>query len=528
MPRPKPKVRSPKNAPESPSAVASPTHIVAPLPQTIQQQMHRPATWDASRYSPPKEGKPEMAIKMDQWYAPAWEQKPSQQSSYYQQQHPSQPQYPTLPSSVTGDQWYKDYHGKVPDKKHIKAVFPWEQSGTFHRRPDRVFPRGDSPPPEPQSLAPPHVRVQNPTPPIEPPRRESPPPPPAPKSMADSMASYTNAWDSMPSIQRYVDRITGRPNAPTGLGVRRESTLDPISIQSVPPTPTKEKAHHLRSTSIDRRSDVSGDGDDEDEESSEGDPNSPRVTMSQWGREQQQGLIGAYPSNAKYMDRHVQTDGTNMSDAKVQAIPGGGPSPAVKTVSLPGMTSTLKYSQPTGSEQEPRRRLSRQSSSSDTVTPLGGPMTPPSDTPGSARRGIPFPVGPHARSSHGHSHSGSASHGRRPSYGQQFSSSSTVTGSAPGNGGNGTRRPSWGQGSQQPRLDAKSSAGVPPSHDMSLSAGSGAESATGGSAGGRYFDPATDVDVRKRDTQDVLSRFMKVGAFAQGSPGSAPSGLGLK
>ena len=39
----------------------------------------------------------------------------------------------------------------------------------------------------------------------------------------------------------------------------------------------------------------------------------------------------------------------------------------------------------------------------------------------------------------------------------------------------------------------------------------------------RYFDPATDVDVRKRDTQAVLSRFMKVGTFSQsGGQGDVP------
>jgi hypothetical protein len=31
----------------------------------------------------------------------------------------------------------------------------------------------------------------------------------------------------------------------------------------------------------------------------------------------------------------------------------------------------------------------------------------------------------------------------------------------------------------------------------------------------RVFDPSTDVDMRKKDSQKVLSRFMQAGSFAQ-------------
>jgi glycogenin glucosyltransferase len=57
--------------------------------------------------------------------------------------------------------------------------------------------------------------------------------------------------------------------------------------------------------------------------------------------------------------------------------------------------------------------------------------------------------------------------------------------------------------------------GVPVSPPSSSGAGDGTAH---GQTGSRYFDPKTDVDVRKRDTQKVLSQFMKVGGFGQPEP----------
>lgn len=76
MPKPKPKAKKVQfetQRMESPAAIASPQHYSAPLPQTLQQQTSQPAVWDAVHNAPPKEGKPEMSIRMDTFYAPAWE-----------------------------------------------------------------------------------------------------------------------------------------------------------------------------------------------------------------------------------------------------------------------------------------------------------------------------------------------------------------------------------------------------------------------------------------------------------------------
>jgi len=511
MPQPKPKSKvrfDTADAATSPTTITSPQQYHAPKPQTLQQQTSQPATWDASRYSPPKEGKPEMQIRMDARYNPAWEQTPSQQSSYYAHHPPApEPQYPKLPESVTNDQWYKDYQGRVPDQKNIKPVFPWEQPGGKQRRPDRVFPQGDRPVQyTADSSSTPTLNVQTPTPPAVPQREPS--PPIHQRSMVEAMATYKNAWDSMPSIQRYVDGITGknrRGQAPTGLGIRRESTFDPAAIQSVPPTPRAElsesKANRHRHTdSIDRHSNASGDGDDENEDdSSESDVrSSPVVPTSEWKRTLAQAPKSSYANNANYADRDVQTESASMADAKVQAFPGGGPSPAVKTVELSNQ-STIKS----------KPRNVRQNSSSDTPTPRGGVVTPPSDSMSRraqyAPSGQPSQSQPPSRSFPSSSHNSQSSsfqptHSARSSYTAQYGNMSH-------------------HGGRTPSIDAMTNEGVPV---FSSQSGNMGEGSAHGSGGSRYFDPKTDVDVRKRDTQKVLSQFMKVGGFAQ------QDGLGLK
>ena len=530
MPKPKPKkaksVKFDEQRMESSGAIASPTQYHAPLPQTIQQQLSQPAIWDAVHHAPPQKGGPEMSIRMDTFYAPAWEQTPAQQAAYYQRANERQPEYPTLPESVTSDTWYSAYSGKVPDKRNIKPVFPWEQPGQSHRAPDRVFPRGSTPPPQQSST--PSVNVQNPTPPLHSPPHRQPSPPPQPRSMSDAMASYTNAWDSMPSIQRYVKQITGRSNAPTSLGMgRRESTFDPASIQSVPPTPRgehpeKKSKAHKRDASIDRHSEASADGDDEEEESSEDDSGpSPFVPTAEW----KAGHSFAHPSHAntgRYQDRFAQTDNAIMADAKVQAIPGGGPSPAVKTVDLPPSATSTRRNSATGKRPGNVRNSSSSASAStsDALRTSSGPLTPTSDsTITSSTRRVPFPAGPgHGAGTGPYTASpvttakGLPTHSAKSSFGGsygKFSSSNFADAGQHGQGGHGRR----------PSTEARTNEGVP------LGRGSGLPQIGEGQARsgpGRYFSPETDLDERKKDSHAVLTRFMREASHAQSG------GLGLK
>ncbi|KAK4686846.1 hypothetical protein P7C73_g3279, partial [Tremellales sp. Uapishka_1] len=383
MPKPKPKAKSP-SPPLTPNIAQSPTTIIAPLPQTWQQQSQQPATWDGSRHSPPKQGQPEMIQPMNAHYAPAWDA-PKNSHSHYHQSHPSQPEYPTLPSQVTGNDWYGRFTGSVPSRQNLTAVFPWEENGQQRPVPGRVFPRGDTPPPVGQRrghLKQPSITIQAASPEYEdPPRQPSPP-----KGMSQSMASYKNAWDQDPKIRKYVTRLAGAVGGTTDLAG---------SI-----TRTRESSGD--------RSERSEDGDDEEGDTEEDDDLSPTSPFIPGKEKVLSGSGGTTPTerSVRYRDRPAQTEVQATNDAKVQARPGGGPSPAVRSVDLPTLTSR---------------------SSSET-----GPTPPSSD--------------------HGIDHS--------------------VSGV-----GNGGRK-----------------------------------------AAGRVWDASTDVEVRKRDTQEVLSRFLKAGTFAKPSP----------
>ncbi|KAF8274132.1 hypothetical protein EI94DRAFT_1794765 [Lactarius quietus] len=117
-----------------------------------------------------------------------------------------------------------------PDRGKIKPVFPWEDKPRL--TPGRIFPSTDSPPPgqfllpavETASLSPSSPLRMSPTQLYA----SSSPPSGFPPSF-----SYANAWDSVPSIQKYASRLVRLPqNVPPlapafdiGESQRRESAL---------------------------------------------------------------------------------------------------------------------------------------------------------------------------------------------------------------------------------------------------------------------------------------------------------------
>ena len=442
-----------------PSAAASPPHIVAPLPQTFTQQMDQPKTWDAAHHPPPEHGEPEMKIPMDTRYKPAWEQSRAEQSAYHSQSRSQQSQYPTLPQNVRHDEWYKEYTQSAPNRDNVRAVFPWEKQG--RQQAERVFPRGDTPPPHQHSM--PRVSIQEATPTQSPEQehsRSTPQPAQPPRSMAAAMASYKNAWDSDPRIGQYVDRLTGGKKSRNQHSSSDFGNVDPGSLQSMPGTPNR-----IQQSWPDHgnRSDASEDGDDEDDGDYEPDIGSSPPSLGRAAGQEIKSIPfslpdgpGYYKSNAKYRDRQSQTEKPILQDQKVQASEGP-ISPAVSAQRLPSFSG----------RRPPQR--SHPSSSSDTPKPA----TPSSSQPGSGGRSrppIPFPA-----------------------YNSQSSSSSRYPGQSP-------------PLPQSPQFNDPSTTN--PTHNTGTT---------------RVFDPSTDVDMRKKDSQKVLSRFMQAGSFAQ-SGGAGANG----
>ena len=484
MPKPRAPPTATYSPPKSPSVAmattsSSPPVVNAPLPQSFAQQTQQPATWDAQHFAPPVGSGPEMTIPMNTYYTPAWEASAAQQSSYYSGQvRQPEPQYPTLPESVLRNNWYHQYAGSSPDRSHIQPVFPWEQPGHAHRRPDRVFPRGSPPPPGSFQAPEPSITVHQPSPEKEHQESFHGLPNSPPRSMADAMASYSNAWDRVPSIQRYVEKVTRRPK-PSMSKEEMPKGFDVSTLKSVPTTPMWEASRRLREGSVDRRSEASGDGDDEDEGESEDktDPgSSPSLGSSQHGAFPREEFPPQppYPTNEKYRDRHSQTDRIKVSDQKIQVIPGGGPSPAMKTVDLPRESRGGAQPVQRGSRTPSHQSQHAHHSSSSESTPRANLMTPPSDNSPSH---VPFPPNPAIARQAGDN--GSESHGGPTVgalglYGERRSSSNTSDAGRTDSGGT-------------PEVRAS-----------------------------RRFDPSTDVDARKKETQQVLNRFIHAGAFAQG------------
>jgi hypothetical protein len=180
---------------------------------------------------------------------------------------------------------------------------------------------------------------------------------------------------------------------------------------------------------------------------------------------------GYYKSNAKYRDRNVQTDKPDSADAKVQAYPHG-VSPVVAMRRLPSASAGTSTSgngnkaqasaSGSGSGSNGRKgRLGRSvpSSSSDTPKPQSSLVTPASS------QSPPKPF---------------------PSY-QAQAGPSRIPGQSPPQ-------------SHSPTFHDPSTTDHNPNKQVSAS---------------RVFHPSTDVDMRKRDSQQVLSRFMRAGAFSQ-------------
>lgn len=221
--RPQPKLVKPDEPAKeaAPSAAASPPIYAQPLP--LERPINPPnrqgspplAVWDAQRSAPPSRAGPEFTGSFDS-YENAWDR--SSRDAPKEEWNPTS-SYPVIPEHVKQDAWYAGAADVPPDRRNVKAVFPWESDR--NRVTARVFPKGDTPPAFEEPL-PATTPVAATTEPLASPQSGSSAsgsvPAPGPvrhQSFSDAIASYTNAWDEIPSIKRYATRLTGGPAHPT-------------------------------------------------------------------------------------------------------------------------------------------------------------------------------------------------------------------------------------------------------------------------------------------------------------------------
>ncbi|KAJ3795908.1 glycogenin [Lentinula aff. detonsa] len=297
--------------------------------------------WNPAVEPPPNTAPPPSAFPSDTYFQNIWDQPPSK---HHDRTHP----HPHYTMSATPDSGaffeppplgqiperiqsqYKNVIGEVnhdtsavpiPNLDKVKPVFPWEDKP--RSKPGRVFPATDVPPPafyaspmgageieESESdLSPEPVKEVFP-----PPLKPLPPPPP--KGLPASL-SYANAWDTVPSIQRYASRLV-RPPQP-----------QPPQI----PFDSEDYRHFRRGRkSRDEKTDASSrDGDDEDNTDTDDDEpvvsrladsdNETSVsgsTSHTRSRRSSSASYGVKSKKKEYRVRGVQTISPEMREQAVQ------------------------------------------------------------------------------------------------------------------------------------------------------------------------------------------------------------------
>ncbi|KAF7793378.1 hypothetical protein EIP86_004490 [Pleurotus ostreatoroseus] len=254
--------------------------LVIPPPRPISPPK---VEWNPAKEPPPKTPPPIFAFPEDTYFPNVWDQTPSQQhdatyQSYTSPErttrpdaffHPPPPAH--IPEQLIREGQYANVIGQTPpppqdspesvvtsptpDRKNVHAVFPWEEKP--RHRPRRVFPRSDSPPPAANYIE--SERTSSPV--ATPPPTERPPPVHSPTSPTGQWGlGFSNAWDTVPAIQRYASKLAG-PSIFTQM------------MQSPPPPPPEDgwrRWEKQRERDWQERQDASSmDGDDEDDEEDE-------------------------------------------------------------------------------------------------------------------------------------------------------------------------------------------------------------------------------------------------------------------
>ncbi|GJE85833.1 glycosyltransferase family 8 protein [Phanerochaete sordida] len=253
-------------------------HQRAPPPRPISPPK---VEWNPAVEPPPKTPPPPSAFPQDTYYPNIWDQpaRGPHDNAHHRVTSPvsaereffSLPPPSEIPDQLIREGQYSNVIGTshpqdspesvssppAPDKSKVHAVFPWEEKP--RHVPRRVFPRTDPPPPVANYIE--SERTSSPISTPPPPSERSVPqvqPATSPLSSPWGGVGFSNAWDSVPSIQRYAQKLVGSPK------------IFPFQYMANPPPPTdddwKQQWEKQREKEMQDRHDASSmDGDDEDE-----------------------------------------------------------------------------------------------------------------------------------------------------------------------------------------------------------------------------------------------------------------------
>ncbi|KAH9178757.1 glycosyltransferase family 8 protein [Lactarius sanguifluus] len=444
-----------------------PSHQSAQLLQEPIRPVSPPLmTWNPA-VEPPPSTAPVSSFPVTTYYPNVWDQSLQYLSDSSSSRDISSTLFAVPPPSRIPERLVQEKHyvnvlgddrkGETPspDRGKIKPVFPWEDKPRL--TPGRVFPSTDSPPPGQFLL--PAVETGSPSP--SPPLRfsptqlyaSSPPPSGFPPSF-----SYSNAWDTVPSIQRYASRLVRPP-------------------QNVPPlAPAFDFGESRRRDSALFRNwreseESSVDGDDEDT-GDEGGAASPNKQRSRSGSLASAPYPGGKSRKKEYRSQGVQTIPKETKDQSVQV-----------TVLTDATDANRSL-----------KDLERRQDDVAKLSPLGSPT------------GL-----------------------RSPRYTSPRGSSTNLAESTP--------RPTLYKPVQ--RSSALQRGGVeqrltPASFSRTISSDtasspssapptSPADSRPIQRAGGRVWDPARGVEIFKKGSEEVLSRFLRMGSWEEEKQSLSPT-----
>ncbi|KAH7930410.1 hypothetical protein BV22DRAFT_1000595 [Leucogyrophana mollusca] len=224
--------------PYKPTSIALPVTVIPDFPPVVESptperrvERPRPASppllsWNPAVEPPPKSTPTISAFPSNTYFPNVWDHTTSDTSAeYIASPRPSShaffhpPPVPEIPDILLRQGHYRNVTGPLhddasgaspsPDRTKVKRVFPWEERP--RHLPARVFP-GDEPPPPGNIFLESSPRIE-PSTPEKTAVRET-PAMPSPLVGFPPSIQYANAWDHVPSIQKYASRLVRPPPQP--------------------------------------------------------------------------------------------------------------------------------------------------------------------------------------------------------------------------------------------------------------------------------------------------------------------------
>ncbi|KAF7311067.1 putative glycosyltransferase family 8 protein GLGEN [Mycena chlorophos] len=260
-----PRPRSPMRLPIPPTP---PSPHLAPIlasadavPSTLPPRPPSPPMmlWNPATEPPPTTQPPLSAFPTDMHFENIWDQKPQHQQHQGYRQGPRAPSPPPpsdtffhappptqIPEPLRRQGEYEQVTGPTleQDRGKVKSIFPWEEKP--RQMPGRVWPEEDKPEPSQFVSTAPSVPAASPV--MEQVQRQ-PMLSPLPLGLPATLA-YANAWDTVPSIQKYASRLARPPHPPAS---------------PFPEDPRRRWDDRTEASSMDGDDEDEGEEDDDDE-----------------------------------------------------------------------------------------------------------------------------------------------------------------------------------------------------------------------------------------------------------------------